>query len=165
MASAVAMNVFGTVITSSPGPIPSASRVSQSASVPLPTRMARSNLSIKGACCALRSRKGTFICGFALLSVWNLDNYGQALNPERRAGAGLVRHSSGECFSLEKLFRFGASGSRRCTMRTRKCHRCAVHLDGSGSRFEDPDHLQSLTATRYRLRIRFDAINKMLAGH
>ena len=40
MASAVAMNVFGTVITSSPGPIPSARRVSQSASVPLPTPMA-----------------------------------------------------------------------------------------------------------------------------
>ena len=40
IASAVAMKVFGTVITSSPGPTPEASRASQRASVPLPTPMA-----------------------------------------------------------------------------------------------------------------------------
>ena len=37
MASAVAMKVLGTVMTSSPGPTPSASRAIQRASVPLPT--------------------------------------------------------------------------------------------------------------------------------
>ena len=37
IASAVAMKVSGTVITSSPGPIPSPSRATQRASVPLPT--------------------------------------------------------------------------------------------------------------------------------
>jgi len=35
-ASTVAMNVFGTVITSSPGPMPNARRASQRASAPLP---------------------------------------------------------------------------------------------------------------------------------
>ncbi|OPY10207.1 MAG: hypothetical protein A4E68_00012 [Syntrophaceae bacterium PtaB.Bin095] len=37
IASAVAMKVFGTVTTSSPGPMPSAMRLSQRASVPFPT--------------------------------------------------------------------------------------------------------------------------------
>ena len=37
MASAVAMKLLGTVMTSSPGPTPRASRLSQRASVPLPT--------------------------------------------------------------------------------------------------------------------------------
>src|SRR5688572_26437720 len=40
MASAVAMNVLGTVMTSSPGPTSRASRANQSASVPLPTPLA-----------------------------------------------------------------------------------------------------------------------------
>jgi len=40
IASAVAKNVFGWVMTSSPGPIPSAINASQMASVPLPTPIA-----------------------------------------------------------------------------------------------------------------------------
>jgi hypothetical protein len=41
MASQVAAKVIGTVITSSPGPIPIASKVSHKASVPLAKRMPR----------------------------------------------------------------------------------------------------------------------------
>ena len=43
MASAVAMNVFGTVITSSPAPMPNPSRDSHSAEVPLLTPAANSH--------------------------------------------------------------------------------------------------------------------------
>src|SRR5437762_4717026 len=46
----------------------------------------------------------------------------------------------------------------------RKCHRRTVHLDGRASRLKDPNHFQSPTAIRQRLRICFDAVNKMLTG-
>src|SRR5438094_10077862 len=76
----------------------------------------------------------------------------------------LARHSSSECFNLKQLFHFDWGENRRCATRIRKCHRCTVHLDGGASRLKDPNHFQSPTAVRKRLRVRFDAVNKMLTG-
>src|SRR5436853_7536139 len=76
----------------------------------------------------------------------------------------LARHSSSECFNLKHLFHFDWGENRRCATRMRKCHRRTVHLDGRASRLKDPNHFQSPTAIRQRLRLRFDAVTKMLTG-
>src|SRR5437667_11787055 len=76
----------------------------------------------------------------------------------------LARHSSSECFNLKHLFHFDWGENRRCATRMRKCHRRTVHLDGRASRLEDPNHFQSATSIRQRLRVRIYAVNKILTG-
>src|SRR5205814_1469919 len=88
------------------------------------------------------SRKGTFICGLAdalTIRAAPVKSFTRSAVSRCHARA---RHSSGECFNLKNLFCFGGGESWRRASGRGECHRCAVHFEGSTSRFEDLPRLE-----------------------
>src|SRR5271166_953186 len=177
------MNVFGTVMTSSPGPTPKAKRLSQSASVPLPTPIAcgqsqyaaksASNRATNGPPAKAPSSMTSWIAPLNSLrkgAWWDLRSKKGTLvciilsavslgSRATRWQVRLPRHSYVHRFSVDNLPWF--RGRAHFTW-LQQCHGTALTLERCRRSLEDSYQFQPFASTGQGLGALFDAIEKML---